>query len=232
MRIPKTTIAALTLLQIGWLSQLTQAITNPVCNYKMFPVFAGGNKDEYVYTMEFDYSQNYILVGGKTQSSNFAPAENDHGFVYALDMNGNWMWGNFFYNVSYAVADIQGIHMSSQNTYVNVLGQANSKPIIMTLGKTDGQIKQFLTIEPVATQTSVPTYYILGGIYMEEKEPVDNNTYMYVTFGMGSAYDIHILRILNKNLGETLQIDWHYKFSKPSAAPAAYANAPHYLFMD
>jgi len=115
----------------------------------MFPVFAGGSKDEYVNAVAIDTSQKYILVGGKTQSSNFAPAENDHGYVYALDLNGNWMWGNFFYNVSYAVADVTGIHMSSLNNYVNVIGQANSKPIVMTLSKTDGQIKQFLTLEPV-----------------------------------------------------------------------------------
>lgn len=30
----------------------------------MFPVFAGGNKDEYVYSTEFDPTQKYILVGG------------------------------------------------------------------------------------------------------------------------------------------------------------------------
>ncbi len=134
------------------------------------------------------------------------------------------MWGNFFYNVSYAVADINGIHMSSKNTYVNILGQANSKPIIMTLGKTDGQIKQFLTIEPVATPSTVPSYFLYGGIYMEEAEPQDGNTYMYVTFSMGLPYDIHILRILNKNLGETLQIDWHIRYSKPSGAAAAFSN--------
>jgi len=104
----------------------------------MFPIFAGGSKDEFVNTMEVDPVSNYIMVGGKTQSSNFAPAENDHGFVYALDMNGNWMWGQFFYNVSYAVSEVTGLKMSSLNNNVNVLGQANSKPIIMTLNKKDG----------------------------------------------------------------------------------------------
>lgn len=32
----------------------------------MFPIFAGGSKDEYVNTMEIDTTNNYILVGGKT----------------------------------------------------------------------------------------------------------------------------------------------------------------------
>lgn len=84
------------------------------------------------------------------------------------------MWGNFFYNVSYAVSEVQGIHMSSKNTYVNVFGQANSKPIVMTLSKTDGQIKQFLTIEPVLVVTNpVPTYKIFGGIFMDETDSID-----------------------------------------------------------
>jgi hypothetical protein len=77
-------------------------------------------------------------VGGKTQSSNFAPAENDHGFVYSLDTNGNWLWGQFFYNVSYAVSTVDGLRLSSQGTNLMALGQANSKPIIMTLNKADG----------------------------------------------------------------------------------------------
>lgn len=41
--------------------------------------------------------------------------------------------------------------MSSKNTYVTVLGQANSKPIVMVLSKVDGSIQEFVTIEPVAT---------------------------------------------------------------------------------
>lgn len=113
---------AVAVIQLGLLTDVSNALTNSVCNYKMFPVFAGGNKDEFVYATEIDTSSKYILVGGMSQSANFAPAENNHGFLYALDMNGNWMWGNFFYNVSYAVSEIDGIRMSSKKNYVTVLG--------------------------------------------------------------------------------------------------------------
>jgi hypothetical protein len=41
-------------LLLGLLSSSVSSLTNQVCNYKMFPVFAGGNKDEFVYTMELD----------------------------------------------------------------------------------------------------------------------------------------------------------------------------------
>ena len=135
MRIP---IATALLLQLGLLSSYTQALTNPVCNYKMFPVFAGGSRDEHVKTQEVDPITEQIFVGGYTESSNFAPAENAHGFVYSLSQDGNWMWGQFFYNVSYAVSRVDAIKMTSNNTNLVVLGQANSKPIIMTLNKNDG----------------------------------------------------------------------------------------------
>lgn len=59
-----------------------------------------------------DPLSNYIFVGGKTESSDFAPAENPHGYVYALSPDGDWMWGQFFYNVSNAVSSIDGIVMS------------------------------------------------------------------------------------------------------------------------
>jgi hypothetical protein len=71
---------------------------------------------------------------------------------------GNWMWGNFFYNVSYAVSDVTGCKMSSKNNYLTILGKANSKPIVMFLNKNDGSINKFITIEPIATSAVAPIY--------------------------------------------------------------------------
>jgi hypothetical protein len=111
------------------------ALKNPACSYKKFPIFAGGSKKEIVNTLNVDPVSNYIYVGGSTESSNFAPAENSHGFVYAINPDGDWMWGQFFYNVSYAVSQINGILMSQNNTFINCIGQANNKPIVMNLNK-------------------------------------------------------------------------------------------------
>lgn len=76
-----------------------------------------------------------------------------------MDGAGNWMWGNFFYNVSYAVSDITGCKLSSKNSYITVLGKANSKPIVMILNKIDGSINKFVTIEDIATSATAPAYY-------------------------------------------------------------------------
>ena len=86
---------------------------NDVCGYKVFPIFAGGSSNEYIRCMTYDNTSDYIIAAGKTTSNDFAPAQNDHGFIYALDSSGNWIWGNFFYNVSYAVSTINGCKMSS-----------------------------------------------------------------------------------------------------------------------
>lgn len=97
-------------------------LENTACNYKIFPIFAGGSKDETLNCLSYDSSSQLFIAGGKSTSSNFAPAENDHGFVYALDTTGNWIWGNFFYNVSYAVSEVTACKMSSKNTYLSILG--------------------------------------------------------------------------------------------------------------
>jgi len=54
----------LMLLSFGILS--THTLKNDVCNYKLFPIFAGGSKDEYVNTLEYDSTMDYIYVTGKS----------------------------------------------------------------------------------------------------------------------------------------------------------------------
>lgn len=104
----------------------------------MFPIFAGGIKDEDVRAFEVDPTTNYMYVGGRTDSGNFGPADNPHGYIYAVSEIGDWIWGQFFYNVSYPITQIDGIVMSQKNNFVTCLGQANNKPIIMSLNKQKG----------------------------------------------------------------------------------------------
>jgi hypothetical protein len=187
-------------------SQVNLNATKEACGYKMFPIFAGGSKTEDVFSVEVDPVTQYIFVGGKTDSSNFAPAENPHGYVYAVSPQGDWMWGQFFYNVSYAVSRIDGIVMSSNYTSVTCLGQANNKPVIMNLNKQKGQIQKFYTIDPMET-TSSTVYTTLQALHLEEKNPDDNKTYYYVSFQQAIKNDrlIHVMRFNTE-----LQISWHY----------------------
>lgn len=132
-------------------------------------------------------------------------------------MNGNWMWGSFFYNVSYAVSEIDAVRLTSRNTSLVVLGQANSRPIIMTLNREDGQINKFLSLDLVDKSGNAPTYYVYQGVYLDEKDDNDGDPYIYLSFTMTSSYDIHIMRIYNpSSSGSTPKIDWHMKYMKTS----------------
>ena len=96
------------------------------CANDVFPVYAGGTKNEYVNCIVYDPKTELIIVGGNTTSDDFGPARNDHGFLYALDLSGNWQWGKLFYNVSYAMSDISGCQLSSDGYTLTVLGMGNS----------------------------------------------------------------------------------------------------------
>jgi hypothetical protein len=98
------------------------------------------------------------------------------------------MWGNFFYNVSYAVSTITGCKLSSDKNYITVLGVANSLPVVMLLNKNDGSINTFLTISLVQTYTTAPSFTTSSAVYFEEKDPVDGNGYIYVTFTMSKVF--------------------------------------------
>jgi hypothetical protein len=73
------------------------------CKQKVFPISAGGSRDEKVSCTLYDPVNEYIIVAGNSTSDDFGPAAIDHAFAYAVDLDGNWKWGKFFYNVSYAV---------------------------------------------------------------------------------------------------------------------------------
>lgn len=161
--------------------------------YRTFPVFAGGISNEVLRCMVYDSTNDFLIMGGKTTSSDFAPAQNDHGFIFALDGDGNWRWGNFFYNVSYCISTITGCKLSSKNTYLTVYGIANSVPVVVLLNKADGSIYQFYTITNVQTFTTTPTYVTHSGFFFEESDPLDGKSYIYMSF-IYNTYYMHIMK--------------------------------------
>ncbi len=88
--VAKAALVTLALILSAW---TVQGLKDQSCAYKKFPIFAGGWKKEVVNTMNVDPDTNMIYVGGITESSNFAPAENPHGYVYAVSQDGDWIWG-------------------------------------------------------------------------------------------------------------------------------------------
>jgi len=157
------------------------------CKEKLFPVSSGGSKDEKVScTMNFD-KHNLILVAGNTTSEDYAPAANDHAFVYAIDQEGNWQWGKFFYNVSFAVSTISGCSIDGNGNAV-FLGMGNSVPIIMELNPVDGGVIKFMSLDKVgSSETSMPWYATYGAIHHDLKDGDDGLSYYYAAFIMEDA---------------------------------------------
>ncbi len=121
---------------------------------------------------------------GKSTSKDFAPAENDHAWAMSLSDQGYINWGNFFYNVSYAVTELDSCSMSSANTYFTVMGLANAKAIIMLLDKDSGLISKFYTIDYIGTYTTAPVYKVYGAMHFDESENFIYSSFLFETVMM------------------------------------------------
>ena len=162
-RSPLMLLAVISLILVGTSTQNSSMASalemSPQCTYKLLPIYAGGSSKENVNCFVHDPATNMIIVGGNTTSDDFSPAANDHGFLFALDPVGNWMWGNFFYNLSYALSDISGCQMSSDGSSLTLLGMGNSQPVIMDIKTDTGAINKYVSVENVYTNdTNIPAY--------------------------------------------------------------------------
>lgn len=176
------------------------------CKEKLFPVTSGGSKDEKVSCTFHDKVNDLIIVAGNSTSEDYAPAANDHAFAYALDMDGNWVWGKFFYNVSFAISTISGCTVDANGNVV-FLGMGNQVPVIMELAPKDGQVLKFVSFDKIgSTDTSMPWYGTYGAIYHDIKDEDDQQPYYYAAFVMENA-----LQMLKVN-SATYEIKWNYQY--------------------
>lgn len=196
------------LVALAGMSSVASAQMSEQCASNIFPIYAGGSKKEQVNCFVYDPKNEMIIVGGSTNSEDFAPAANDHGYLFALDMAGNWQWGKFFYNVSYAISDISGCQLSSDGRSLTVFGQGNSQPVIMDMETKDGAIKKYISLEYKDTSEEVvPVYKTYGGLYHDKVDYYDSKEYFYTAFEKDGK--IEFLRLLN--LEEPI-VDWSFEF--------------------
>ena len=157
-------------------TQLTAggAQLSPTCYEKLFPISAGGSSDETVLCTLYDSTTGYIFVVGETESDDFGPAQNKHAFVYAVDVDANWKWGNFYYNVSYNVETLSGCQINGNNQLL-VLGLSNKRPIVMEIDPATGAVTNFVQISgKVEAADKAVTYTTYGAVYHDVSDPYDN----------------------------------------------------------
>ena len=147
----------------------------------------------------------FIIVAGNSTSEDFVPAANDHAFAYAVDLDGNWKWGKFFYNVSFAVSTISGCHMDGNGNIV-FLSMGDSMPVIIELAPLDGSIVNFMSFQWYnTTESNVPWYQTFGAVYHDLEDINDKKPYYYLSFVMTA--EMHVLKV-DRN---AQQVVWDYR---------------------
>jgi hypothetical protein len=211
-------LLALTLL-VGLMTPQVAA-QNSACDQKHWPIYAGGAKgNEDVRCFVYDPLEQLIIVGGVTTSEDFAPAPNDHGYMFALDLSGNWMWGSFFYNVSFAVSQIDGCQLASDGKSLAVAGIGNSQPLFMDINTADGTFNKFISLDWLdASDENVPVYTNYGAIYYDKADYRDGLPYFYGAFLQD---DIMFYLRVQEDSNSELKVDWNYKFTDYTAAEVA-----------
>ena len=99
-----------------------------------------------------------IIVGGTTTSEDFGPSTSQHGYMFALDLEGNWKWGNYFYNKAVAVSSIDGCQIASNGESLAVTGMSNSKPILMDINTVDGKFNKYISLNDKDETEQSPLY--------------------------------------------------------------------------
>jgi hypothetical protein len=204
----------------GSLGANAQNLNMATCSYNLFPVYMGGSSDEKVGCFVYDPKNELFIIGGNTTSEDFAPAQNNHGFLVALNKDSDWVWGKFFYNVSFALSDVTGCKMASDGNSLIVLGIGNSLPVYMEVDTSDGTIKQFISILwHLASDVVVPVYTTQSGIYYDKNDFFDKKEYIYWSFTMDDK--IQMLRMQNvpPERGNPV-LDWAFQFDDFTQAQA------------
>ena len=151
-----------------------------------WPFFTGGARgDEDVRCFIYDLDRSQIIFGGATTSDDFGPTADQHGFLVSMDLDGQWKWGHFFYNVSYPVSSIDGCQMASAlvreeaTPEIAVAGMVSRdpypQPVYMILNADDGSIKNFFFFEQneeydETTLPATPKYESVGAFtYFREQ---------------------------------------------------------------
>lgn len=150
-------------------------------------------------------------MAGNSTSEDYAPAANEHAFVYAVDMEGNWKWGKFFYNVSFAISTVSGCTVDANGNAV-MLGMGNNVPLIIEMSLKDGQIMKFVSLDKMgSTETNQPSYGTYSAIYHDIKDADNGKSYYYTSFIMDDA--LQMIKI--DSIDHTMVWNYQWKYEYP-----------------
>ena len=111
----------------------------------------------------YDENNEIVVVGGFTDSKDFGPIQGynfEFAYLFAVDIDANFLWGNAYFNYSYPIAHILDIEMDEAGYAANtmaVLGisgfEGSYRAFVMTMDTRNGEIKQLVTLhEDIGSQ--------------------------------------------------------------------------------
>ena len=158
-------------------------LDNPTCMKDTFPVSSGGRGKEDGKCLVYDPNTKLMIMGGVTRSNDYGPSLAAHGFLYAVDLEGNWAWGNVFYNKT-NVVEFTGCNMASDGSSVIALGRSYNQTVMMIVNATDGTVVNFYSLENKLIEDENPRFTTFGAVYLDTDDYYDGKAYIYSAFLM------------------------------------------------
>jgi hypothetical protein len=179
----------------------------------MFPITVGGEFDEFVNCTMHDKVNDIIIVAGYTESDEFAPTESAHGWAYAVDFDGNWLWGYFYYNVGAAIESIAGCHFDANNDILFHGLSGGSPYILRTNPLNSNPTLSFVEIKAIEDEDEEPKpsyeFKATGAFYHDLNDPIDGLQYYYMSFLMDNS--VYIAKIRTEDMKVVKSVRKAYK---------------------
>ena len=183
-----------------------------ICREKVWPIVSGGDRREEVHCQLLweneEKTKQYIITAGNTTSDKYVPSSSPpHAYMYALDNDGNWKWGKFYYNQSITIQSITGCQVNDLNNilFTGLSDPTKPKPYIMEVNPETGKTENFISFEKVVADDST-LYTMTKGLFHDTNDP-DGQQYYYASF----VYNTDKMLMLKANR-DSGQIVWNHVY--------------------
>ena len=179
----------------------------------MFPVTTGGIFDEFVNCTLYDEVNDLIIVAGETLSATFGPNTQPHGFAYALDNDGNWIWGYYYYNVGTGLAGISGCKFD-QNGDLLFFWKSQEKPYILKINTAEPNTTlSYVTLSPIkdedAEEEAENYFELFHAFYHDIEDPYDGLAYYYLSFLLDKS--LYIVKVQAEDMIVTESVKYNFE---------------------
>ena len=114
----------------------------------------------------------------------------DHGFVYAVDLDGNWIWNVALQGDQDQVIDVQGCQFSSDASSLAILGRTHENPVVIELKTMDGSMINFIKLTGNSDITSTQKSFANRAVFIDKQDFFDGNQYIYTAYQLDGATSI------------------------------------------